>query len=234
MEGFLDFARGPLFRLTFAIMVLGLLRVLLLDLWGMAEAYYKAGDKKIPWGLTISRTVEWVVPVKRLTNNRALYSIASILFHIGLILVPLFLFAHVALWEGTLGFGWWTLPKAWADWLTISTIAFALALLMGRVFSRPARGLSRKQDYIWPILLIIPFITGYICANMAISPSTYRAFMLVHVLSGELIFVCLPFTKIAHCVLQPLSQFVSVIAWKFPAETDDEVGTTLNKKGAPV
>lgn len=234
MEGFLDFARGPLFRLTFAIMVLGLLRVLLLDLWGMAEAYYKAADKKIPWGLTISRTVEWLVPVKRLTNNRALYSIASILFHIGLILVPLFLFAHVALWEGSLGFGWWTLPKVWADWLTISTIAFGLALLIGRLSSRTARGLSRKQDYFWPILLIVPFVTGYICANMAVAPSTYRAFMLIHVLSGELIFVLLPFSKIAHCVLQPLSQFVSVIAWKFPAETDDDVAITLNKKGTPV
>jgi nitrate reductase gamma subunit len=58
--------------------------------------------------------------------------------------------------------------------------------------------------------------------------------MLVHVLSGELIFVLLPFTKIAHCVLMPLSQLVSTLAWKFPARVDEDVAETLDKKGAPV
>jgi hypothetical protein len=58
--------------------------------------------------------------------------------------------------------------------------------------------------------------------------------MLLHVLSAELIFVLLPFTKIAHCVIMPLSQFVITLAWKFPANTDEDVVVTLNKKGEPV
>jgi hypothetical protein len=58
--------------------------------------------------------------------------------------------------------------------------------------------------------------------------------MLLHVLSGNLVFLLIPFTKIAHCVLMPLSQFVITIAWRFPPDTDDRVCTTLNKKGAPV
>ena len=58
--------------------------------------------------------------------------------------------------------------------------------------------------------------------------------MLIHVYAGNLIMVMIPFTKIAHCVLMPLSQFISNLAWKFPAGTDDDVCTTLNKKGAPV
>ena len=61
-----------------------------------------------------------------------------------------------------------------------------------------------------------------------------RLTLLVHVLSAELIFILIPFTKIAHCVLMPLSQFISNLAWKFPANTDEDVCTTLNKKGAPV
>ena len=94
--------------------------------------------------------------------------------------------------------------------------------------------LSRKQDYLWPLLLILPFISGYFCANTVLSPQAYQFTMLIHVLSGELILSLLPFTKIAHCVLVPLSQFIIALAWKFPAHVDDEICASLNKKGAPV
>jgi nitrate reductase gamma subunit len=234
VDAFLEFATGPLFRLTFAIMILGLVRILVLDLIGMFEAYRRAGDKTIPWKLTLSRTLEWVFPVKRVISHRPVYSVIAILFHIGLLVTPIFLFAHVQLWRDGLGFGWWTLSPGLADTLTLATIALGVLLFLGRVGSRDARSLSRKQDYLWPLVLIVPFITGYVCANLGVSPALYRLSMLVHVLSGELIFVLIPFTKIAHCVLMPLSQLVSTLAWKFPARVDEDVCTTLNKEGAPV
>ena len=234
MDAALDFASGPLFRLTFALMILGLARLVILDLWGAFEAYRRAGDKTMPWGLMIRRSLEWLVPVKRVFHNRPLYSLLSIGFHVGLLLVPLFLFAHVTLWREAIGFGWPALPKVPADWLTISTIAFALLLFISRTIGKTSSFLSRKQDYLWPLILIIPFASGYICANLGIGPGTYKLAMLIHILSAELIFVLIPLTKIAHCVLMPLSQFISNLAWRFPAETDDAVCTTLKKKGAPV
>jgi nitrate reductase gamma subunit len=234
VEALLEFARGPLFRLTFAVLVLGLARLLLLDLAGMIEAYRKAGDKQIPWRATIRKTLAWLVPVERVWQRRPIYSVTSILFHIGLLVTPIFLFAHVQLWEQSIGIGWWTLSPEVADWLTIATIAFGLGLLLGRVGTQRARAISRVQDYFWPVLLIIPFITGWLCANVMLAPQLYRLLMLGHLLSAELIFVLIPFTKIAHCILMPFSQAVSVLAWKFPARVDDDVCTTLNKKGAPV
>jgi len=234
LQALLDFARGPLFRLTFALMVLGLMRILILDIWGIIEAYRKAGDKEIPWKSAIIKTIGWLIPVKRVAKRQPFYSLFAILFHIGLILVPILLYAHVQLWKGSLGFGWITLPKSWADLLTLTTIVFGLAIFLGRLISRNTRFLSRAQDYFWPVILIIPFITGYVCVNMNISPLTYQIFMLVHIFSGELIFVLIPFTKIAHCILVPFSQLIIALAWKFPARVDDDICTTLNKKGAPV
>jgi nitrate reductase gamma subunit len=234
LEGILDFARGPLFRLTFALMVLGLLRILILDISGLIEAYSKAGDKKVPWGSAFKKTINWLVPFNRAARNRPFYSLFSILFHVGLILVPLFLFAHVELWKGSLGFGWITLSKDLADILTVTTIVFGILLFIGRAASRESRFISRKQDYFWPLLLIIPFVTGFLCANMALSPQVYQVSMLIHVLSGELIFILLPFTKIAHCVIMPLSQFIITVAWRFPPETDEDIVITLNKKGEPI
>ena len=234
METMLDFARGPLFRFSLAIMLLGLLRVVVLDLSAAVIAYWRAGDKSLPWKLIIRRTLRWLFPVNRLLINRPVYSVFSVLFHIGLLIVPVFLFAHVSLWKETLGFGWPTLSKVWADWMTLGTIGFALALLIGRIASRESRFLSRKQDYLWPMVLLIPFLTGYLCANLGLGPTVYRLSMLIHILAGETIFVLMPFTKVAHCVLMPFSQLISNLAWKFPPAAEEPVTATLNKKGAPV
>ncbi len=234
MEALLDFAGGPLFRLTFAVMVLGLLRVFILDLWGMFEAYGKAKDKKIPWKQTLIRTVSWLLPVKKIPAARPFYSLISMLFHLAIIIVPVFLYAHVRLWQKSIGIGWFTLSQKAADTLTLLAVVFGLALLAGRAFSRNASFISRKQDYLWLLLLLIPFLTGYVCSNIPVSPKTYQLFMLAHILSGELIFVLIPFSKIAHLVLMPLSQFVSLLAWRFPPDTDEAICNTLGKKGAPV
>jgi nitrate reductase gamma subunit len=234
VDAILEFARGPLFRLVFSVMVLGLLRIFILDVWGMLEAYRRAGDKVMPWRLIFSRTLEWLFPARRLFSSRPVYSAVAIVFHAGLLVVPAFLGAHILLWKNGLGVSWISLPKGLADFLTLTTIAGGLALFVGRVGSREARSISRRQDILWPLLLMLPFLSGYVCANMGLSPGAYKAFLLVHVLSGELVFVLLPFTKLAHCVLVPLSQMVMTLAWKFPAAVDDDVATTLGKKGARV
>jgi nitrate reductase gamma subunit len=234
MESLLQFAKGPLFRLTFGILILGLARIVFIDIWGAYKAYKKTCDRRMPWKLIFSRTWEWIFPVKRLSGNFRLYSVFSILFHIGLILVPLFLFAHIQLWQSSVGISWFTLPFSLAYWLTLSTILFALLLFISRITNKPIHALSKKQDYLWLILLMIPFISGFICANISINPSAYNFYMLVHVVSGELIFVLMPFSKIAHCVLAPLSQIICTLAWKFPPETDEIISINLNKKGAPV
>nr|MBN2277377.1 hypothetical protein [candidate division Zixibacteria bacterium] len=234
MEHLLEFARGPLFRLSFALMVLGLLRILALDLFELYRAYRQAGDKTVPWGKTTLKALEWLVPIRKVFVNRPVYSVFSILFHIGLLLVPIFLYAHVKLWQDDLGLPWLTLSYKWAYGLTLLTIITGLALIVGRIANRTSSFLSRKQDYLWPIALLIPFVTGFICAHLGVGPKAYQALMLIHILAGELIFVLMPFTKIAHCVLMPLSQYVAAVAWKFPPDTDDKVCTTLNKKGEPV
>ncbi|MCL5266598.1 MAG: hypothetical protein M1469_00650 [Bacteroidetes bacterium] len=230
----LQFARGPLFRLCFIIMLLGLARILFLDFWGAQKVYRRAGDKKMPWRLIASRTFEWVFPVKRVFRNRQVYSFFSILFHIGLIIVPVFLFAHISLWKSSVGISWPALPYWWAFWLTAATIVFATLMLVERLVVKSIHSLSRGQDYLWLLLLLLPFVTGFVCANLNISAGVYQFLMLVHVLSGDLIFFMTPFTKIAHCVLAPFSQVIDALAWKFPPKTDEDICATLSKKGAPV
>jgi nitrate reductase gamma subunit len=233
LESWIDFGGGPLFRLCFSLLALGLLRILFLTLWGAAQAYQQNPDRILPWKDMLVRTASWLVPVTHLVIRRPFYSAVSFAFHVGLIVTPLFLAAHVLLWRRALGFGWPALPQSWANWLTTAAIASGLALFAGRAGHRGARALSRGQDYLWPLLLIVPFLTGYGASNLALSPKAYQAVMLVHIYSGNLILVLIPFSKIAHCVLMPLSHLVTGISWKFPDGAGDRVAATLGHADCP-
>ncbi len=235
MEGLLEFAKGPLFRFTFGIMALGLIRIFFLQVYNGFEAKGKAKEKKLPMKYVRKHTFGNLF-LYRSIRTRPVYSLVSILFHAGLLLTPLFLFDHLLLFDNAIGFAWLglSLPKGAADFLTILTIITAVLLIIFRISGPTSRTLSRKQDYLWPLILIVPFITGYVCANSAVSPGAYNSFMLVHILSAEIIFLLLPFTKIAHCVLMPISQWVTARAWKFPPEAGEEVIVTLGKEGEKI
>ena len=233
MEFWIDFGRGPLFRLAFVLMVLGLFRIFLLTVVEIAEAYRRNADRIINWREVAIQTVEWLIPVRRLWRQRPVYSSVSFLFHVGLLVVPLFLTAHVLLWKRTVGVSWPAVPQALADVLTLVVVVCGVALFIGRVWHQAARRLSRSQDYLWPLVLVVPFATGYACSNLALGPNAYDVLMLLHVYMADLILLLIPFTKIAHCVLAPLSQVVSAVAWKFPVGAGDRVAATLGYAERP-
>lgn len=234
VEAWIDFGRGPLFRLALGLMVLGLLRVVALTLAGIAEAYRRNSDRIVPWKVVARQTLGWLAPVGRLWGARPVYSATSFVFHAGLLAVPLFLAAHLRLWRGAVGFGWPGLGRGLADSLTLLTIAAGLGLLGGRVFHFGGRALSRLQDYMWPPLLVFPFITGYLCSHAALGARAYQQLMLVHVYSADLILALIPFTKIAHCVLAPFSQAVTAVAWKFVPGAGARVAATLGYAEIPI
>ncbi len=101
------------------------------------------------------------------------------------------------------------------------------------MLQRGARALSRPQDHAWPLVLAVPFLTGYLCANAALTPAAYQTSMLVHVYSADLIMALVPFTKVAHCVLEPLSQVVTAVSWKLVPGAGARVAATLGHADRP-
>ncbi len=233
MTTWIEFGHGPLFLFCFSLMLLGLLRILILTSLGIVEAYGRSSDKIVPWKEIRNQTLAWLFPIGRLWRQRPVYSLASFLFHAGMIVTPLFLASHILLWRNSVGFGWAALPQRMANWLTLLVICTALGLFLGRVLDSRAREVSRLQDYVWPLLIAIPFVTGYVASNAFIAPRTYQQMVLVHIYAGDVIMLMIPFTKIAHCVLMPLSQLVTSVAWKFPAGAGDRVLETLGFADRP-
>ena len=229
MIDWLEWARGPAFVFSFTLMILGLLRILILTIWGIAKTLLRAGDKKVAWKNLITTSLGWILPFKKL-KQRVWYSLASILFHIGIIIVPIFLIEHVALWRRGIGVSWFTISRTLADGLTLLTIAMIILLLIGRLGSQEARTLTRGQDVILPLIILIPFIFGFLASHPSFNPFVYQATMLVHVLSSDLIMCLIPFTKLCHCVILPFTQIVAEVGWHFPPNSGTQVRMSLGKE----
>jgi len=231
VDALLEFAKGSLFKFSFALMILGSLRIVGLAFFNVGEALYRVEDRKIDYGEITRNTFSWLFPVKRWSTGRPAYSLISIAFHIGLILVPFFLAAHIGLWNQATGLSWPAMPQTVADILTVVVICCGPALVLGRLFHRNARAISRFQDYFWPLMLTVPAFSGFLCANGGLSAEAYRFWMLIHVLCANGIMIFIPFTKLSHSVLVPISQLVSGVGWKFRVGAGSRVERTLNKRG---
>lgn len=141
----------------------------------------------------------WLVPFgSRGWRQQPLFSIAFFVFHVTFIAVPLFLSAHNVLWENAWGVSLPSLKDTFADGLTLAFMLSALVLLGRRLLRPEVRFLTTWWDYILLILCSIPFVTGFL-AYHHIGP--YRPIMVLHLLSGELLLVIIPFTKLAHVIL---------------------------------
>ena len=233
MDVWLRLAMGPLFWTAFIFMIFGLLRQAGLAIFEGARAYHRAGDKYIPVRQVLGNTLKWLFPVGRL-QNRWLYSLTTLLLHVGVILVPLLLAGHIALWKEALGISWPALPNNVATTLTLVVLVAVLAVLIQRLGARDSRVLGRFQDYALPLLIALPFATGFLVMHPAWNPFSRDPTLLVHVLSADLLIFLVPMSKLSHMILLPFTQLISELAWHFPPDAGSRVALTLGKENEPI
>jgi len=230
MQSALEFARGPLFAACFLVMFLGLARLVLLRTWQLRRLWIRASKDRFPTVKMLRDIAIWLVPITRLHRIRWPAAMTSFLFHIGLIIVPIFLADHIALWERSLGFSWFALPVSVADALTIMTILTGLGLLAIRIFDETTRFMSGFADYAILILLLVLIASGFLASHLTWNPFKYKTTMFVHVLAGDLMLALMPFTKLSHAVLFPFERVSSEVYWRFPAGAGDRVAADLHGK----
>jgi len=233
MESWLDWARGPAFWTAFTFMVLGLARHAGLMIWEVIRAIRRAGDQKIPYGDLLLSTIKWMVPLGKM-RSRWYYSLGTLGFHVSVILVPVFLAGHIALWKRGVGVSWPAIPNILADVLTITAIFTALLIVIFRALPRDSRALSRFQDYALPLAISVPFTSGFLMMHPALNPLAFETMFFIHVLSANLVLLLVPLTKVRHCLLLPFTQLVSEVAWHFTPDAGSRVGKALGKEGEPI
>ncbi len=227
VQRLLDLAGGPLFRFSFALMVLGLLRKAALTTSDTLAAYLTISGRRVFWHRFRQHLTWFFFPSVLLRRARPGGTTSSFAYHLGLcvlslafritaLVVPVFMVAHVHSWERGIGIGWPALPNQAADILTVVTIVTGLALFLGRLYSPVLRAIEAPWSFLKPLILILPFATGLLAMHPAWSPLDYNVVMLIHMLSAALVFVMVPFTRMLSCMHTPLIRIVPEAAWLAP------------------
>jgi nitrate reductase gamma subunit len=234
LDAWIDLASGPLFRLSLAISLLGLLYHLTATLQLFLVARRRAAAPDLPYGRIAGRTLAWLAPW-RIVKRRPVYGTASLLFHAAVLLVPLFYAGHIGL-LGAWWPAWWpTLPPLVADVLTWLGFAGLFVLLASRLFVASSRDLTRATDAAVLAVLAATLLSGYWSAHPLAAPAPGpRAWVLTHIGLGDLVLVLLPFSKMVHVVLYPFTQLLSEVGWRFPAASGRHVAAVLGKENEPV
>jgi nitrate reductase gamma subunit len=232
MEHWLELARGPLFAFVFLVMVLGLARHVMMQVHGLLTRKGRR-LRQAPWRSIASSTLSWAVPVRHLDRSTVAMTTASFFFHVGAVVVPIFLAAHVALWQGFLGVSLPALGEGAADLLTLMTIVCVVVLVAYRLTTPRARALSRVSDYAVLVLVLAPFLSGFLAAHPLLNPLPWSWMMLLHILSAEVLLLAIPFTKLAHMVLFPFDR-LSEVHWQLRPGAGERVAAALYGEEARV
>ncbi|MFO7861718.1 MAG: nitrate reductase [Desulfosalsimonas sp.] len=148
--------------------------------------------------------LHWIIPFAS-TGMRAhpVITIVAFVFHTCLIVTPLFAAAHVILVMESWNVSWWHLPDPAADVMTVLVILGCLFFLIRRIVQENVRYLSTPGDFVLIALVAAPFVTGFWTYHQLYG---YEIAGILHMLSGELVLLCLPFTRLFHMALWPFTR----------------------------
>lgn len=200
---FYSFVEGPLLWIAFLTFIIGtIVRVIL------TVSLARRADKIIYQHFSLKYILatlgRWLLPLNKDVAKNPVFTLAGYVFHFCLIVVPIWLVGHITLWEESrFEWSWWSIPDALADWMTLILLAIALFFLLRRIISPDARLLSTFSDYFLIVITALPFLTGYFLTHGTLEGMGFLGehMQLLHMLSGELMLILIPFTKLSHFIL---------------------------------
>ncbi|MBR9982245.1 MAG: nitrate reductase [Desulfatitalea sp.] len=198
MHAFYQLVAGPLTWAAFVIFLAGLtFRLVQMVLLARKSEPFIFSYMSLKYSLR--SIAHWIVPFATLRwRTSPVMTIVTFAFHICLVATPLFLLSHIVLWDEAWRIKWWALPDSVADVMTVIVIAGCLFFAIRRVIRPEVRFLTDGSDYLLLALTAAPFVTGL----MAYHQWTQGPWMTIaHMLSGQLLLVAIPFTRLRHMLL---------------------------------
>ncbi len=204
-----DFIQGPLVTISFLIFILGLLYQLL--------QFFRLTRKK-EWGLpplpqplkaekkTAKQTlISWISSLNgMLWKTDPILTVVTSVFHVLLVLTPLFLLGHNTLIHLSWGWGLFSLPESLSDALTLVVLICGAYFFGRRLFLARVRAITTLYDYVILLIAVAPFLTGFLAYHQWFH---YDTVMMLHILTGELMLISIPFTKLGHMLFFFLYRF---------------------------
>jgi nitrate reductase gamma subunit len=196
-----NFITGPLLWATFAIFFIGLTVRIVLYIRGLDWRLDRVAYRAYP-GLGIkgalSSIIHWLIPYGSYGwRDKPLYTIVFFVYHVGLVVTPLFLAGHAVIIKERWGINWPTISMALADGLTIGVIICTVLIAIRRIGLPEVRILTTLYDFFLLLITVIPFLSGFLAVHQF---GDYTFWNYTHILSGQALLIAIPFTKLFHVV----------------------------------
>lgn len=203
MHDFYHFISGPLAWVAFILFIGGSIYRVASLIW---LAYKK--EKFIFTYMSLKYSLRsigrWLIPFGTVNwrRNPGL-TIATFAFHICLLVAPIFLLSHIILVDEAWNLSWWNIPDGLADFMTIVVTACCVFFLVRRLVQPEVKYVTSASDYVILVIVALPFISGFIAYHQLFA---YPFWLNLHILSGEIMLVAIPFSRLSHMLFSPLTR----------------------------
>jgi len=189
-----ELVRGPLAWVALITFVFGsLYRIVFLLLTGKKEPALDPSRSRKDAARSI---LHGLAPLgATYMRDQPFFSIVSFIFHLCVIILPIFLLAHVVLWYESWEIQWWSLPDLPADLMTLWVILACVYFILRRLLKPEIKQVTRPVDLGLLIIILSTFLTGFLAYHQW---GPYRPVLILHILSSEILLVVLPFSKLGH------------------------------------
>jgi len=203
MHDLYNFATGPLAWAAFIVFIAG-------SLYRLINMLYLVNKKEkfiftyMSFKYSFRSIFHWIIPFATVNWKRhPVLTIVTFAFHICLIITPVFLLSHAILWDESWNISLWSLPDGVADIMTLIVVGSCIFFLVRRLVSPEVQYVTSASDYAILAIVAAPFITGFIAYHQWIN---YQFFMILHIISGEIMLVAIPFTRLSHMLFSPFTR----------------------------
>lgn len=181
---FNSFVQGPFLWIVF----LTFTAAIIIRLVFFFVAIIRSGEDKnsrLSYGAgTLGR---FFLPFHMAIAGKPFYTILRYIFHLCLIVVPVWFIGHIVLWEESrVGWTWTSLPDKWIDWMTFLVLGLAAYFLIRRIVSKDLRKNSSFTDYCVIVITALPFLTGYFLTHATLDSIAFFSYNIwnIHIISG--------------------------------------------------
>jgi nitrate reductase gamma subunit len=193
-----DFLTGPAMWFTLIFFFGGLLiRIALLIRISLKKDrviynHFSPGDG-------LRSILQWLLPGgSAAMRQQPVFTIVAFVFHLSLLAVPIFLSAHILLWNEAFGISLWSLPDTLADGMTLLLIAAVVFFVIRRRVRPEVRVLTSPWDYFLLVMTALPFLTGFLAYHQF---GPYEWLLSLHIVLSQILLIMIPITKLGHMIL---------------------------------
>ncbi|MEE4355003.1 MAG: respiratory nitrate reductase subunit gamma [Desulfococcaceae bacterium] len=203
MHSIYNFVSGPMVWVAFIVFIGGCLyRLLSMGIlaakrdnvvFSYASPYY--GMRSV---------LRWLTPFAT-TNMRKHpgMTVVTFIFHFCLLLSPLFVYGHIALISESWNVSWWYLPDSVGDVMAFLVVGACAFFMIRRLKDPEVKYLTSASDFVILAIVAAPFLTGFWTYHQW---PGYRIGGILHILSGEIMLMAIPFTRLSHMIFFPFTR----------------------------